>query len=96
MEIENSASFCISKATFNSFFSPPLKVISDIPSIRDNFSIISNSTKSPKLPKLSILELGNLTIASRDIGLSSEFEVLTIGRLASTGKPSIEATLLKS
>ena len=96
IEIENSASFWASTATLNSFFSPPRNVISDTPSIRDNFSIISNSTKSPKLPKLSILEFGNLTIARRDIGLSSEFEVLTIGRFASAGKPSIDATLLKS
>ncbi len=71
-------------------------MISDIPSIRDNFSIISNSTKSPKDAKSSTSEPGNFTIANLEIGLSSEFEVLTVGLLDSEGKPSIAETLLKS
>ena len=64
--------------------------------MRDNFSITSNSIKSPNVPKSSTLELGNLTIANLEIGLSSELDVLTVGRFASDGRPSIEATLLKS
>ena len=58
--------------------------------------MISHSTKSPKLPTSYTLELGNLTMANLEIGLSSELDVLTVGRLASDGRPSIEATLLKS
>ena len=51
IEIEYSANLFISNATFNSFLCPPRNVISETPSIRDNFSIISYSTKSPKLPR---------------------------------------------
>ena len=40
IEIEYSANLFISNATFNSFLCPPRNVISEIPSIRDNFSIV--------------------------------------------------------
>ena len=58
--------------------------------------MISNSTKSPNDAKSSISELGSFTIANLEIGLSSEFDVRTVGLLASEGSPSIAETLLKS
>ena len=94
--MEYSDNLFMSNSTFNSFLCPPRNVISETPSIRDNFSTISYSTKSPKLPKSSIFDPGNLVIANLEIGLSSEFDVRTVGRFASKGKPSIEETLLKS
>ena len=96
MFIPKLASFCISTLIFNSFLLPPLNVTSETPSILDKFSIISNSTKSPKVVISPILESFVLIKTNLDIGLSSELDVLTTGFEASSGNPLIVEILFNN
>ena len=67
-----------------------------MPSTLDNFSTISNSTKFPNEEKSVISDVFVFTNTSLAIGLSSEFDVLTIGLDASSGSPSIDAILFNN